>query len=333
MKIRYTKNILVVGTGSIGLRHISNLKDLGCHVGVFSCSDRNVKGLSDVIYERGQLNEIITRYDAVVIANATNKHLEIARVCVDQNTPFYIEKPLSNDYVGVAEIEDLITKKAILTKVGYMMRAHPNLAFIKDYLKNTNKRIFFVSAGVGQWLGDWRPNRDYRDCYSSFFEQGGGVIYELIHEIDIAYWLFGEFEELFCFKNKVSDLQINTEDFAQIILKSKKGFTIDIKMDYLKAVYKRDLEIVMDGASLVWDYMSGTVKIFNQSNPNGLIVHQVSGDFNRNSMFLELMADFLSELQEDNHAQNKINFSEGTYSMLLAVKAHESAKLKKWVSL
>ncbi len=333
MKTSNPKKVLVVGTGSIGLRHIANLKDLGCSVGVFSCSDRGVKGLGDVDYERGSIKQVINRYDAVVIANATNKHLEIARACVDENIPFYIEKPLSHDFFGVAELEELITKKGILTKVGYMMRAHPNLVFINDYLKNTNKRIFFVSASVGQWLGDWRPNRDYRDCYSSFSEQGGGVIYELIHEIDIACWLFGEFEELFCFKNKVSDLEINTEDFAQIILKSKKGFTVDIKMDYLKAVYKRDLEIVMDGASLVWDYVAGTVKLFDNSNPKGLIVHEVCSDFNRNSMFLELMATFLAELQEDNHAQNNTNFSEGAYSMLLAVKAHESAKFKKWVNV
>ncbi len=333
MEISNLKKVLVVGTGSIGFRHIANLKELGCRVGVFSCSDRDLKGLDDVILEHGSIKEIIRRYDAVVIANATNKHLDVARVCIDEDTPFYIEKPLSHNFFGVVEVQDLIIKKGILTKVGYMLRAHPNLVFIHKYLKDTNKRIFFASATVGQWLGDWRPNRDYRDCYSSFPEQGGGVIFELIHEIDIACWLFGEFEEVFCFKNKVSELEINTEDFAQIILKSKKGFTVDIKMDYLKAIYKRDLEIVMNGASLVWDYVHGTVRIIDKANPEGLIVHQVPPNFTRNSMFLEHMANFLADVDRGSNVQSNINFSEGSYSMLLAVKAHESSKKKKWISI
>ena len=38
-------------------------------------------------------------------------------------------------------------------------------------------------------------------------------------------------------------------------------------MDYLKAIYKRDLEIVMNGASLVWDYVHGTVTIIIKQIP------------------------------------------------------------------
>jgi predicted dehydrogenase len=331
VKASKVKNVLVIGTGSIGSRHASNLMRLGCKVAVYSVTGRTIKDLSDIVYEPLLTRRVIKKYDAVVIANETDKHLVTAEMCVRESIPFYIEKPLSNSFSGVKEINELIISKSLVTKVGYMMRAHPNLIFLNNYLKNSDKSIFFVSSSVGQWLEDWRPGTDYRDCYSAHAEQGGGVIYELIHEIDIAYWLFGEVEELFCYKDRVSNLEINTEDFAQIILKSKAGFTIDIKMDYLKTVYKRDLEIVMEGSTLTWDYVMGQVKMYDKSTPDGVIIHQTNPEFVRNSMFVELMKNFLAQLDGDVLSDN--NFNDGTYSMMLAVKAHESADGKKWIKV
>ena len=323
----------MVGTGSIGLRHLANLRDADCHVGVYSYRQRTIDALDGVTYERDLSSETIRKYDGVVIANNTDKHLDIAKICVDEDTPFYIEKPLSNNFNNVAEISEEITRIGLLTKVGYMMRAHPNLIFLNKFLKANEKKIFYVSANIGQWLKDWRPGTDYRECYSAHEDQGGGVIYDLIHELDIAYWLFGEMEELFCHKDKVSDLEINTEDYAQIILKARAGFTIDIKFDYLRAVYKRDLEIVMDGANVFWDYVMGTITLFDKSNSEGQVLHQVPKGFDRNTMFEETMGDFVNELSGAAKNPDSSDFHKGAYSMMLAVKSHESARSNRWIKL
>lgn len=327
------KNILVVGTGSIGRRHISNLLSSGCSVGVYSYRHKVIDGLDEVFYEQELSPEIFKKYDAVVIANNTDKHLDIAKICIKENKPFYIEKPISHNFNDVDDINSKIIDSNLYTKVGYMMRAHPNLVFLKNYLKKNKKTIYYVSANVGQWLKDWRPGTDYRDCYSAHKDQGGGVIFDLIHELDIAHWLFGEMDKIFCHKDKVSNLEINTEDFAHIILKSFEGFTIDIKFDYLRATYRRDIEIVMDGSTIFWDYVSGTVTLYEKLTPKGVIIHYVGDEFDRNKMFEDVMDDFILELDGNAQNPNSSSFHQGTYSMMLAVKSHESAETNKWIKL
>ena len=333
MKKNMIKKILVVGLGSIGTRHVSNLINIGCNLGIYSYQNRIISSEKGITYEPNLSNDVLKKYDAIVIANSTEKHLVVASMCVEENKPFYIEKPLSNNFEGIDSINRKIIKEKLHTKVGYMMRAHPNLLFIKDFIKKNQRKIYHVTSTVGQWLPDWRPNTDYRKCYSAFSEYGGGVIYELIHELDTSYWLFGEIDELFCFKDKVSDLEVNTEDFAQIIMKTKAGFTIDVKLDYLKSVYKRDIEIIMDGMLIFWNFVEGTVTLIDKLNPKGVIIHQTSENFTRNSMFVDLMGQFLDELDGNILKSKQISFSEGIYSMMLAVKAHESAKQKKWVKI
>jgi predicted dehydrogenase len=325
------KNILVVGSGSIGLRHINNLLNNGCDIGIYSYRQKIINGLENIVYEKKLDHIVLNKYDAIVIANNTDKHVEVAKMCVQANKPFYIEKPISHNFDNVDEVAKKVLEKGIFTKVGYMMRAHPNLVFLKNYLKHNKKDIYYVSLNIGQWLEDWRPGTDYRSCYSAHKNKGGGVIFDLIHELDIAYWLFGEIKEIFCFKNKVSKLEIDTEDFAQILLKSKKGYSIDIKLDYLRTNYKRDIEIVMDGSSISWDYEAGTVVLYDKALPKGKIIHKVSKNFDRNTMFEEIMSDFILELDGKAIDKDKCSFQEGVYSMMLAIKSHQSAECKKWL--
>ena len=51
---------------------------------------------------------------------------------------------------------------------------------------------------------------------------GGGIILDDIHEINYAKYLFGKFESIFCSASKISDLEIDVEDNADMLIKSKK---------------------------------------------------------------------------------------------------------------
>ena len=64
----------------------------------------------------------------------------------------------------------------------------------------------------------------------------------------------------------------------------------------------------MNGASLVWDYVHGTVTIIDKANPEGLIVHQVP-QILEIQCFLEHMANFLADVDRGSNVQSNINFS------------------------
>ena len=98
---------LVVGTGSIGTRHINNLIKLGINVKAFSYRDSKITSFYDnkkISYLSTIEDALSEESDFVVIANTTEKHIEIALKAAFLSKHIYIEKPLSNSLRGLDEL-------------------------------------------------------------------------------------------------------------------------------------------------------------------------------------------------------------------------------------
>ena len=111
------KNILVVGTGSIGSRHIENLIKFNCNVGAYSFRKEGLRKIKNIVYENNLNAATIRKYDGVVIANNTDEHLKVSKLCSEENKPFYIEKPISHSMKDVLEISEQIKNKNLFTRV------------------------------------------------------------------------------------------------------------------------------------------------------------------------------------------------------------------------
>ena len=175
--------VLVVGTGSIGKRHISNLERFG--VDVYAYSYRAAKNPLSVSHPEVRLvnnlgDALEADFDAVVIANRTDLHMEIALKAAQARKNFFIEKPISVSLAGAEELLMLVERNKLVVEAGFMLRCHPNLLWIKEYLANNSLGdLMHLRASVGQWLPDWRPQTDHRTGYSAFRKTGGGVIFEM----------------------------------------------------------------------------------------------------------------------------------------------------------
>ena len=80
---------------------------------------------------------------------------------------------------------------------------------------------------------------------------------DLIHEIDLVLWLFGEVDYLSAMLSHTPNLEIETESISQINLKMKSGIPIQLHLDYLRPSYGRFTEIVTEKGTISWDYISG----------------------------------------------------------------------------
>src|SRR5262245_32095585 len=98
--------ILVVGLGSIGQRHLANLKTLGCHnLAVYRTGHGSVGARDAEVPIHQDLDSALgARPSAVVVANPTSLHVETAIAAARAGAHLFIEKPLSHSMTGVAEL-------------------------------------------------------------------------------------------------------------------------------------------------------------------------------------------------------------------------------------
>lgn len=324
--------VLVVGTGSVGRRHIENLLSFGVEVSAFRYRSE-VKGELSKQYGINIFDSIKdainSSQDAVVIANRTDQHIPVALTAAKKGLHLFIEKPLSHNLKGIGKLKSIAKSKNLVVEVGCMMRFNPNLRLIRQLLVDGAAGIpYFARVCLGQYLPDWRPEQDYRQSYSAKVKYGGGVLFDLIHELDYLYWWFGPVSDVSAFLDHISDLEIETEDIAQILLRFKNGFVAQVQLDYLSPFYRRTCEIVGSKGIIIWDYNAGEVilKIRGKSEPE---IFTQPATFNRNAMFLDHMKHFLNIIQ--NGGEPAIGIDDGIKVLRTALAARKSSNGRRAV--
>jgi CMP-N,N'-diacetyllegionaminic acid synthase len=232
------KSVLISGYGSIGRRHASILSRLVKKKNLTILTNQKLSNFRTIKTLKA-LNEVDPYY--IVICNPTSDHLSkirfIEKNC--KNKLVLIEKPLFSK-------PDRINIKKNKYFVGYNLRFNPIINFLKTKIRS--KKIWSVSIFCGSYLPNWRNNIDYSKSSSAKKHLGGGVLLDLSHELDYAQWLFGKIEIEHCKSKKFSNLNIETDDFLNLIGKTKKIPSIQITLNYFTR--KPTRQIFIDGKNI-----------------------------------------------------------------------------------
>lgn len=287
--------ILVVGCGSIGKRHLRNLKTLGVEE-LVACDPQQplrdaiaaeVGAVPCATYEEG----LRQQPQAVFLCTPPSLHATQALLAAEQGCDLFIEKPLSHTRDGLDRLQAVAEERSLVTLIGCNMKFHPCIAMIKALLeKRRIGRPYSIRVESGQYLPDWRPQLDYRKNYGAHQAQGGGAILDIIHEIDYVRWLMGEVQEVACFAGTVGDLQIDTEDVAEIICRFQGGAIGELHLDYLSRRYTRSLHIMGSSGNILWDWHAGAIQLF----ADGKLETLTPAPFAINDMFVQELSHFLT---------------------------------------
>src|SRR3989338_4493692 len=233
----------LIGFGSIGQRHYQNFKKLRQNVVVLS-KRKNV-ALNDIVDTwpafagRGP-------FEAIFITNETFKHLPTIKKCLTLNPrAIFIEKPLSHNSKGLSALVRTLKRKKISTWVGYNWHFSKTLLKIKEILRRKKLgKIYYIRASVGQDLREWRPGRDYSKIYSAKKTFGGGVLLDLVHDINYPAWLLDDvLIPRRSYIRKISNLKIDTEDLVEGVFEGRNsGVIVSAHLDYLRVPGKRRSE-------------------------------------------------------------------------------------------
>ena len=321
-----------MGYGSIGKRHVNNLL-LIPDIEIIICThrhdmDNELKNKCKIIES---LDECINEKPiAAIISNVTSLHIQTALKLASAGLHLFIEKPLSNNLENMEKLSDIVCGKKLVTFMGFNLRFHECIKKIKELLENnTIGKIISVNAESGSYLPDWHPYEDYRDSYASKENLGGGVVLTCIHEIDYLHWFFGEIKELFAMTGKFSDLKIEVDDLASVIMKFSNNIIAELHLDFFQKPDFRCCKIIGTNGTIYWDSKDNIVKVYDIKIKKWIEKINII-NYERNNMYVDEMKYFLDCVNKNKNTNNDIK--DGISTLKIALDIIESSKSKRLVS-
>lgn len=317
---------LIAGLGSIGRRHLRNLVALGekdillyrTYQGTLP--DDELAGFSVATSLETALAQ---RPDAVIIANPTALHLDVAIPAARQGCQILLEKPVAESMERVTELLAAVEAGGGKVLVGYQFRFHPGLIQAAGILsEGAIGRPLSFRAVYAEYLPGMHPWENYKQSYSARLELGGGVILTLCHPLDYVRWLLGEVESVWAFTGELNPFELNVEDTAEIGIRLTNGVIGSVHLDFNRRPFSHHLEIIGTEGTLIWDAAQGYLKV-NRAEKGSWELFPDRIGFERNEMFVSEMRHFIEVIQ--GKAAPVCSLGDGVRVLQVALAAKRSA--------
>ena len=332
--------VLMIGLGSIGQRHVRNLRALlGPALEILAY---RVRGLTHVLADQPGIqceHNVEERYnirtfrdldqalaqhpDAVLVCNPSSLHMPIALSAAQSGCHLFIEKPVSHSLTGLDCLSATVQEKGLRVLVGFQFRFHPGLRTIKQLIDDgAIGAIVYAHAHLGEYLPGWHPWEDYRQGYSACADMGGGVILTLCHPFDYLRWMLGEVQAVSAAAGQLSGLELDVEDTADVTMVFESGVIGTVHLDYVQRPPSHWLQITGQTGSIRWDNADGAVHCYRADRGEWEEIPVPAG-FDRNTMFLDEMRHFLDCVT--GRAEPYATLEDGIRALEIALAAKRSS--------
>lgn len=317
---------LMAGLGSIGRRHMRNLIALG-EKDIILYRTRKATMPEDELAGfpvENDFKEALAKHkpDAVIVANPTAYHLDIAIPAAETGCAILLEKPISHSMERLEVLQAVVKKSGSKVLVGFQFRFHPGMVRAKQLIIDGEiGRIISAHVHFGEYLPAWHPWEDYRKGYAARADMGGGVVLTQCHALDYLPWLLGKVKSVSGFVAKLSDLEVDTDDTAKISLRFASGALGSLHLDYNQQPPAHHFEIIGTQGSLKWDLADGAVQIY-RAGKKEWEVYPLSAGWERNVMFMEQMKHFVAVVRGE--VQPSCSLEDGFRVQRLVQAIHES---------
>ena len=263
--------LLIVGYGSIGQRHLRIARGLLPNADIRVLRHQKCESVPE--YADGCMSNLDDALafepQAAVIASPSTFHMQTAQPLAEEGVHLLVEKPLAASFGGTPRLLASCAAYGNVLMTAYNLRFLPSLQAYRDEVQSgVIGNVLSVRCEIGQYLPSWRPGSDYRHGVSASRALGGGALLELSHEIDYLRWIFGEVAWVKASLSRQSNLEIDVEDTAHLIL----GFEADaegrklianLNMDLVRHDTTRQCLAIGEHGSLRWNGFTGVVELFS----------------------------------------------------------------------
>jgi len=335
MRSSRPKHLLIVGAGSVGKRHLRNFAALGAAVSALDPrADRvaeareaaplesSFRSLDDALRQRD-------RFDGAVICSPPSAHVEQSVACLRAELPLLIEKPLSPTLASSRELADAAARARVPVVLGYTYRWWPPLSDLARLLERGDiGRPRHVRCTMSAHLADWHPWERYQDFFMASASLGGGALLDESHFLDLMLWFFGTPSHVYARIEKLSDLQIETDDNVDALLEYADGLRVSIHLDLYGRPHEKSIRVAGELGAAEWTF-----------DPNELRVGRAAaGDWQiqryaheRNDMFVNVAREFLAAL--DGAPADTCTVADGLRVLQVIEAMRNSSRLGRRVAL
>lgn len=318
---------LIIGCGSIGRRHAANLLSLGHGVvGYNRGKDRRESIARDLgISVYADLDHMLDKEkaDAAAICTPQHMHVEHSLAAIERGLHLFVEKPVSHSMAGLDELEAAARQRSLITHVGCNMRFHFGPATVKRYLdEGLLGRPLWSYFWGGMHLPDWHPDEDYRQMYSAKIAQGGGVVMDFVHELDLVQWFHGRPVDVAAITGHSGWLDIETEDMADAVMRFESGVQSILHIDYLQRPFQRGIRVVGDAGWAEWNLDRQGVEFFCHKTREKKWIPYPQG-YGHNDMYMDQMRYFITCILDQSPSLGPLDA--GRQALDLAIRIRKSS--------
>ena len=322
-----SKHILIIGTGSAGKRHARNFQTLGCSISCMDprrdrledLAGEGIKATSVFTNLEDALGSRDGAFDAVVVASPPLFHVDQclaalerglpvtftestwsrsvrrAAICTTDGScglslPVLLEKPVSPDLANSLKLQQAVRDSEAPLLLGYTWRWWRPLLKVKQLVdQRVVGQLRYVKFTMAAHLADWHPWERYQDFFMASRELGGGAMLDESHWLDLMLWFFGMPQKLFATIDKISSLEIDTDDNVDVMVHYADNLRVNLHLDLYARPHEKSIQFVGEEGTMIWE--PNQIRIGKQMEPEWE-TEEFSVD--RNDMFVAAAEEFLA---------------------------------------
>ena len=326
--------LAILGLGSIGRRHLQNFHTIGVEtLAGYDASPAQRASASaqfPFLAVPSTLEAALESADGVVICTPPDSHIALGRLAAERGAHLMVEKPFAVSAEGLEPFLKLCEEKRRRVLIAHNWRYWPPMLLVEQMLKEG--RIGPVRAARTEYayhLGFHRyPGKDYRDFYMADPKQGGGCLLDESHAIDYMRWLLGEITEVSAIVDRVSALQIGTDDVADLTVRFASGAVGNIHMNLFAWNMHSHFELMGEGGVIQWRRMENEVRLYD---PRAARWEVYPSGGQLNDMYVEEARHFVACVRGE--AEPRCDGWDGLRTMQVIDAARRASAERRWVTI
>lgn len=262
------KKVMIVGVGSIGLRHARLCLERDDVV--IGCCDARPEGLEEACKTLGEVvacwdkldEALMAQPDIVIVATPHDRHAEVAIAAMRAGAHVLCEKPMSHDLPSALAMLQAQQETGRVLRIGYNMHFHPVMQRLKQLI---TEGVLGTPALARYVVGSYFTLECSRSRHQR--EVFGAIIMDYAHGLDALQWLLGRAPAgVYARGIQAGNLELTSNpNVLSAVLDYHEPLLAEIQINYLTKPQAGVTEVVGDEATVAVDLGASTVTIHHRA--------------------------------------------------------------------